>query len=1168
MGDNGASMSTIPELSSLENIELPHLLGRYLLQRLIGKGGTGLVFEAELQGPVGFRKQVALKLLKTPEGGPTEEQRQELLGEARLGGLLRHPNIVDTYELGEHEGRFFISLELIEGMSMHQILRQRGALPPLAALDVACQACAGLAHAHALTVQGQSVQFVHRDLKLGNMLVTRDGLVKLVDFGISSALGVVDARDETKIVGTPSYMSPEQVRCKPLDARSDLFSLGVVLYIMLTANRLFPGQSPAEVLHSVLSVDQLLAENNSMDLADYALPGSAAVLRRLLAANRSRRYGSAAELAIALDALRAGVGEGPGLREVLNSLLPGEQAHGTPWRQPVTGGWSGEQEPSVTVQHIKTNLGPAPDTFVGRTADIDELGHLIEQGTRLVTVKGTGGAGKTRVCRRFARSMVDALEGGVWFVDLTEAVSVLGVLRAAAAVLDVPMGGDDNLDGLVLRLGQAIEARGPILIVLDNFEQVVEHAPATVGRWLEQAPAATFLVTSREPLRLSAEVVFPIQPLPEDDGVTLFELRARAAGASWKGTKEADAAIHSIVKRLDGIPLAIELAAARSRMMSPQQILERLSQRFELLKGGRRGDTARQATLRGLIRWSWELLEPWEQSALAQVSVFRDGFFMEAAEAVVDLSAWPAAPWSLDVVGALLDKSLLHSREVLGQPRFEMYSSIQEYAAEKLAEAGDSGGESAMLRAQRRHAAWFAHRGAPDSSRSPDQAQSPTDLSEIFQELNNLVAATGYGTPDTAGQCGIEAIRIFRLKGPVSAGVNLAARVLAAPDLPRAMRIRLEIAQGQCLRVGGRMAEASAAMRAEADRNAEPSEEKELAILEAERLLELGHIECAKANAEEALKYHRAALDIYRKQRNRAGEGKTLNGLGLVYQGLGKNHEALEHFGLALEIHRETGARIDEGVVLGNLGIIYQFQCKYDEAIAHYQLAIEIHKERGNKHAEGHVLGSLGLSYSTQGEYDEAIVHFQLAIEIHKEIGDRRGAAISLGNLGIVYSNQGKHDEAIAYYRLAIENHREIGNKRGDAILHGNLGDALFRLGRIDEAQQAFEDAIATCDEIDFPPAAGAFRGSLALLVAKQGQFEQAHTLLAAGELQVEAYPDEHGKFLCKRARIEHLAGNPSAAAAAVDTAESIARAIKQAPDSELCRAIAELREILSVSPG
>ena len=302
---------------------------------------------------------------------------------------------------------------------------------------------------------------------------------------------------------------------------------------------------------------------------------------------------------------------------------------------------------------ISTNLGEERDAFVGRKAELLALAHTLESGARLINVVGAGGSGKTRLVRRYARAWLGDWPGGVWFCDLCEARTHDGILFAVATALGVPLKGGDA----VAQLGRAIAARGRCLVVLDNFEQVAGLAPATLGPWLDGTTEAAFVVTSRERLHLPGERLLPLEPLAlASEAVDLFEVRGRAHRPDFAVVADNRAAIEEVVRLLDGLPLAIELAAARLRVLSPAQLVRRLHDRFSVL-GGASGAAARQATLRAAIDWSWQLLLPWEKAAFAQCSVFEGGFTLASAEAVLDLAPWPDAPPAVDAVQSLVDKS-------------------------------------------------------------------------------------------------------------------------------------------------------------------------------------------------------------------------------------------------------------------------------------------------------------------------------------------------------------------------------------------------------------------------------------------------------------------------------------------------------------------------------
>ena len=432
------------------------------------------------------------------------------------------------------------------------------------------------------------------------------------------------------------------------------------------------------------------------------------------------------------------------------------------------------------VREVRHNLPRERDAFVGRAADLAAVAARFDAGARVLTVLGPGGTGKTRLARRYGRGWLGDWPGGVYFCDLSDARTLESVFFVVALALDVPLGkGDPGV-----QLGHAIATRGRCLVILDNFEQIVEHAEATVGRWADRASEAGFLVTSRERLHLAGEDVLPLEPLPLDsEGVELFTLRARAQRPDFALTPTNRAAVQRIVALLDGLPLAIELAAARIRVLSPAQLVERLTDRFALLAGAR-GAADRQATLRGAIDWSWNLLLPWEQAALAQCSVFEGGFTLDAAEAVLDLSSWTDAPPIVDAVQTLVDKSLLRTwvpidqtRHALEEPYFGMYLTIHEYAAEKLATSGADGQRAA----QERHGRYFARFGSDERLLTLYRHGGGARRRALMLELDNLVAACRRAVARGDGATAVATLRAaweaVTTQGPFALAIDLGTQV-------------------------------------------------------------------------------------------------------------------------------------------------------------------------------------------------------------------------------------------------------------------------------------------------------------------------------------------------------------------------------------------------------
>ena len=408
--------------------------------------------------------------------------------------------------------------------------------------------------------------------------------------------------------------------------------------------------------------------------------------------------------------------------------------------------------------HDRPQALPTPLTsFVGREREVAVVADLLYRpDVHLVTLTGPGGVGKTRLALRAAVDVGQAFPDGVAFADLAPVADAALVALTVAHALGMTEAGDEPL---AARLATALGDR-QLLVVLDNFEHVAEAAPM-VGRILADCSGVTVLVTSREPLRLSGEQIVPVGPLelphlsepPEQlagaESVRLFTLRARSVLPDFLLTNAITASVAEICVRLDGLPLAIELAAARIAHLPPAALLARLERRLPLLTDGVRDAPERQRTLRNAIAWSHDLLDPEERTVFRRLAVFVGGFTLKAAESVVDAAvcggdgkpsgasgAHLVLPASsvLDSIASLVAKSLLRQERAEGEPRYRMLETVREFAAERLAEAD----EEVVIR--QRHAAWClaqAERARPPAWAEP----SPDALDELEQEIDNLRAA-------------------------------------------------------------------------------------------------------------------------------------------------------------------------------------------------------------------------------------------------------------------------------------------------------------------------------------------------------------------------------------------------------------------------------------------
>jgi predicted ATPase/class 3 adenylate cyclase/Tfp pilus assembly protein PilF len=738
--------------------------------------------------------------------------------------------------------------------------------------------------------------------------------------------------------------------------------------------------------------------------------------------------------------------------------------------------------PLKTLDAHKTNLQANPTAFIGREHDLAALRDLFQKGERLVTLMGPGGTGKTRLSMRFAAVHLAEFTrdggGGAWFCDLTEARSLDGVCASVGAALNVPLTSGKTSADMVIQLGHAIAGRGRILLVMDNFEQVIAHAPETLGAWHKTAPLACFLVSSQERLRLPGEVPYEVKPLalPVDavaarasEAVQLFVARAQAVRPGWTLSDAELEAVAGIVRELDGIPLAIELAAARIGVLSPAKILERLPRRFDLLGGARRDASSRQATLRGAIDWSWNLLKPHEQDALAQCSVFHGGFTVEAAEEVLDLSAHPGAPWPLDVVESLRDKSLLAAGEppdFPGELRLAMYSNIRQFAQEKL-DADVARAEAAKVR----HGVYYLRVGG-EWAEGVDGAGGLEKLRRLALERENLstvffrAKATVPPTADSATrafQALLALDPVLSTRGPF--GVHLAwlddaVAHAASVEVEAGLKARVMEARGRARRIRGRMVEASADFEAAMTLAAkDPS-------LESRILAQVGLLDLQGGNITDAEARLQRGLALAAVAKDKAAAAKLLGFLGGVYGDLGRIQQARENFSQSLAIFRELGDLRSEGLTLTNMGIVLLGAGELKEARVSLERALTIHRETGDRRFEGNALGCLASVELDESRFAEAHDRFSRAIAIHREVGNRRSEATFRGNFGIAEQLAGRAEVAAGMYLEAVEIFREAGERRAEGLYLGYLAAARAELGELDRATELFAVATARLEEM------------------------------------------------------------------------------------------------------
>ncbi|MET0791502.1 MAG: tetratricopeptide repeat protein, partial [Polyangiaceae bacterium] len=725
----------------------------------------------------------------------------------------------------------------------------------------------------------------------------------------------------------------------------------------------------------------------------------------------------------------------------------------------------------------------SPNRFVGRTSELATLRALFEGGNRFVTILGPPGMGKTRLAlRHIEERKADGRPGG-WFVELSSAHSVEELCASVGAQLGVGLAGAEDP---VMRIAHALEARSPILLVLDNFEQLVPEGAGTVATWLALAPEAQFLVTSRELLRVAGESPFELGPLPvpELDNVTLESLRDSNAlellldrAPSIVLTDENAHALAEILSSIEGIPLAIELCAARVGTLGVSGMLSRMHARLDLMNHGARNAEPRQRTLRGAIDWSWESLTPDERLALGACAAFASGFDATAYEFVcAGLFETPA----LDALQSLRDKSLLRSLSDTvgtGGLRLGMYESIRAYTAEKLA------GTAEFSRACARHAQYFSARGDAQAQSTQGEHASVA-LRWLNLEADNLRAAyERLPAPEPAlrAQLVLALEPTLSHRGPFERYRQMLDEVIAEDSaLDCTLGARVARARARALRQRGRLEESAAELsraRALCERTSDVGLAAELAV-------DCGEVEQERGRFDEAGQHFEQALRRIESHAEPHARARAHAGLGLLCHSQGKLEQAFAQYQRAMSDALSCGDRRLEAGLSKDIGSLRLQQARLDEARELYGRAIELLEELDDPILSGVVEANLAILAQEQGEYAEAREHFSSAERKLSRSGARLLEAHVRGYFGALHHELGELDPACLAYTRALRVLHEVGDVRLEGLFSAALGGADAARGRIEAARESFATAQKLLGEVGDPGLLEALqlhRGFLAL---------------------------------------------------------------------------------------
>jgi predicted ATPase/serine/threonine protein kinase len=997
-------------------------IGAYEVVSLLGRGGMGEVYLA--RDPRLGRK-VAVKLLQ-PTLTSNRDAARRFEQEARAASSLNHPNIVTIYEIGEVDERRFIAMEFVEGESLATI--------PGRPLDVTALARIGSQLARALAVTHAS-GIVHRDIKPENVIVRHDGYVKVLDFGLARLAArptVTSARDaETNpdlILGTPRYMSPEQARGRTAMSASDVFSLGVLLYELATGAHPFESDSMLGMLHAITTN---AVSSPAQHVPDIPRPLEH-LLMSMLAKSESERPTAAA------------------VEATLTRLAGGPAAQ------------IGAPSSAVTrvAQRRPENLPLQRTVLLGRSGELQQIEELlVDTGARLLTLTGPGGTGKTRLAIQAAENLAARFDGGVAFVNLAPLADPSLVVSAVARSLSVRESADLPL---VQAIAEHLRGRGRTLLFMDNFEQV-SAAATLIQQLLDACPELTVLVTSRQGLRIYGEQEFPVPPLPlpapgalfstatlmECPSIGLFVQRAAAGKPGFALTPKNAAAVVEICCRLDGLPLAIELAAARVKILPPAELLARIERPLELLTGGARDLPERQQTLRQAIKWSYDLLTPPEQKLFRRLSVFAGGCTLEAAEAVCNTSEDLAVD-VLEGVTALVDNSLLVQRvSEEREPRFLMLETFRQYGREQLI----AHGEDAATR--KAHAAYMLVIAEEEHlEMAPAEREAWLRCCDV--EHDNFRVATHWlissGDVEWAVRLGAALFRFWEQRDHLTEGRETLSRVLDMPGAAARTRPRAR------------------------------------AIYCASLLADI------QADFDVAYQLGREAYEIYRDLGDTQGIATASIVMAFQAQRRGRYAEAVSRFMETVSLWTQLGDVTAVDLAKTNMAHAAKLGGDYDTARQLLEDVGASARARGDVRGFAGALNGLGEVAASQGDHAAARRYHHESLVRYRESDDRWGMARVLTDLANIDLQAEDYARADSWLKEALRAFRELGHQRGVARQLESLAVCATCQSRDEQAVALTSAAAAIRQRIAAPPKP-----------AERERIERALTQ-ARGRISAEAY--------------------------------------------------------------
>ena len=735
-----------------------------------------------------------------------------------------------------------------------------------------------------------------------------------------------------------------------------------------------------------------------------------------------------------------------------------------------------------SLSNLSHNLPVQLTSFIGREFEVAEVGRLLTT-TPLLTLVGFGGVGKTRLAVQVAAEVLDQYRDGVWLVELAALADPGFVPKMVASTLGVPEQAGRPLPEM---LAESLSGK-TLLLVLDNCEHLLSACVDLADALLKRCPWLRILATSREALGIAGELTYPVPPLcvlapdglltpdiaMECESVRLFVERAVLSKPGFRLTSYNAAAVAQIASRLDGIPLAIELAAARVKVLDVEQIARRLDDRFHLLTGGGRNALPRQKTLQGAMDWSYDLLGEAERTVLRRLSAFPGGCVLEAAEAVCSGNGVEITE-VLDLLTQLVDKSVVIVEAKMGEARYRLLETVRQYGRDRLREAGEDTETAA------RHRDWFLALAEPAEEGLRGPAQQSW-LKRLDAEHDNLRAALEWSkTVDGGAEGGLRiatALTYFwHLRGHIKEARKwLAALLSTATGAPASLRARALCAAGIIAWRLSEYGEASRWLEESLTLCAETQDTRTSGMA----LHFLAHVAKSTGDFDQAARRFEESLDQFNRLQDQWGRALSLSCLGSVVSRQGDYGRAKALLDESLALFTKVGDRLQAADALFSLAKIAEALGEYERAMQLAQESLEIGRTMGNRITIAAGLAAMGLAALRQGAVERAVALLRESLRLRTELADREGIASCLALLGAAALEQGQPSHAAWLIAAADTLRATIGaairpagydRDRLMSTLRNRLGEAEFELasaeGRAMSLDQAIQFALSPADQV------------------------------------------------------------------------------------------------------